>query len=68
MVMHFINNGLSCVIMYYPKLVGKIFPILTSETLEAFDLLFLIIIGSLFIYLGYILINSKKLLEKNTYE
>ena len=60
MIMHFINNGLSCVIMYYPKQVGKIFPILTSETLEAFDLLFLIIIGTLFIYIGYILINSKK--------
>ena len=60
MVMHFINNGLSCVIMYYPKQVGKIFPILTSETLDLFDLFFLILIGTLLVYLGYILINTKK--------
>ena len=60
MVMHFINNGLSCVIMYYPKQVGKIFPILTSETLNLFDLFFLILIGTLLVYLGYILINTKK--------
>ncbi len=59
-LMHFINNGLSVLILYYPNLVGKIFPVLTSETLDIVDLLFLIIIGILFMYLGNFIIKAPK--------
>lgn len=60
MIMHFINNGLSCITMYYPKQVGKIFPLLLSESVSVADILFLVVIGAMFIYLGQMVINSKK--------
>ncbi len=60
MIMHFINNGLSCLTMYYPNQVGKAFPILLSEKLSLMDLLILIVIGIMLMYIGNIVINAQK--------
>ena len=60
MFMHFINNALSCVIMYYPEQVKKVAPILVSESITVFDLFMLVIVGIVFITIGMFIINPAK--------
>ena len=59
MIMHFLNNGLSCFAMYYPQTLSKIMPFLTKEALYLSDILCILLIGFLFIGLGKIVINLK---------
>lgn len=60
MIMHFINNGLSCVTMYYPEKSGRLLLMFVGETISIVDVIFLIAIGALLVYLGLILIRAKK--------
>lgn len=62
MIMHFINNGLSCVIMYYPDQAGKIMPLFLEEKLSAVDVIVLLVIGAMLVFVG------KRLLDSNSQE
>ena len=59
MVMHFINNASSCILMYYPNTVGKIFPIFAKTQINLLELAVLVLIGIVFIWIG------KKLVDKD---
>lgn len=66
MIMHFMNNALSCVTMYYPKTVEKIAPILMKEGLYLSDILIILAVGVLLMCIGrYILNITSKKTEKN---
>ena len=52
MVMHFINNGISCVYMYYPDKIEKYLPVIAKEQLSASDLLLLLAMGILVSFIG----------------
>ena len=60
MIMHFINNAISCISMYYPEKFWKIFLSMLSDKVNIFDIIFFILIGILFVYMGYIVINTQK--------
>ncbi len=61
MIMHFTNNALSCVTLYYPEHVGKICP-LFDETLMIYELFAIVFIGILLLWIGKIIVDksSKK--------
>lgn len=62
MIMHFINNGLSCVIMYFPDEAGRIIPIFADEEISVMDAAVLLVVGALLVLIGKHLIdaNSEK--------
>lgn len=64
MIMHFINNGLSVLFMYYPKEMGRIVPILVQETFRLSDIMLLMAAGILFVSLGILIL--KKFSKNNT--
>ncbi len=57
MLMHFINNGLSCIVTFYPSKVMKIFPFLVKESLSVSNLL--CILGA-----GFVLVGAGMMLVK----
>lgn len=57
-IMHFINNGLSVVFQYHPKVVESI-PILGKEMLSALDMVILGVVGVVFVVLGVVLLKNK---------
>lgn len=61
MIMHFINNALSCIVMFYPERVGKICPILVSETIENWQLVVMVVLGSLLVATGVRITKIKKI-------
>ena len=60
MLMHFINNGLSVLISYYPEQMEKILPMFYKDTLGALDVVIMLVIGLVFFGLGIIVIRRKK--------
>lgn len=64
MLMHFFNNALSCLTMYYPDTVKKVAPILVSETVTLNDMVLMVLVGLALIYSGAYILNMKKV-EKN---
>ncbi len=60
MLMHFINNGLSCIVMFYPKTVSKVFPILVAEQVTATELVAMVLIGLVLLFIGIKIVKIEK--------
>lgn len=60
MLMHFMNNGLSCIVMFYPKTVAKVFPIFLAEQLYAKDFIVMILSGLLLLFIGIKVVKIEK--------
>lgn len=60
MLMHFINNAVSVVVMYYPEQVGKILPVLNKNTLSVADVLCLCAVGAILMGIGGALLWKTK--------
>ncbi len=56
-IMHFTNNAIACLAMYYPTQLGKVFPLLTADKLFISDILILIGIGIALLTIGVILMK-----------
>lgn len=52
MLMHFINNGFSCLVSFYPNTVNKVLPFLSKESLSYLDLGLILVVGCLLLYVG----------------
>ncbi|MCM1083364.1 MAG: ABC transporter permease subunit [Clostridium sp.] len=52
MLMHFINNAISCITMFYPEQVSKLLPIIVKEKIGISDMRLLAAAGILFILAG----------------
>lgn len=52
MLMHFINNALSVLVMYYPQQMGRVLPFIVQETFTVSDLLLLAAAGILLLTVG----------------
>lgn len=63
MIMHFINNGLSCITMYYPEKSDKFLLMFVGDTISIVDVIMWIVMGIMLIYLGRLLINAKNVSE-----
>lgn len=63
MLMHFINNGLSCVIMYFPDEAGRIIPIFADEEISVMDAAVLLVVGALLVLIGKHLIDVNSDIE-----
>lgn len=59
MVMHFINNGLSCVILYYPEQMEKVLPIISQDKLSVVDTIVLVVAGATLLVLGKHIITNE---------
>ncbi len=60
MLMHFINNGLSVLISYYPEQMEKILPMFYKDTLGVMDVVIMLVIGLVLFGLGIIVIRRKE--------
>lgn len=60
MVMHFVNNAISCVLSFYPDKVNRIFPWLANIRLDAVNVAVMTALGALLIYMGSRLMDIKK--------
>lgn len=63
MVMHFINNALSCITAFYPLQVIKVFPVLGKNSLTAMDILLILLVGTICLVFGAKIVQttSKKM-------
>ena len=52
MLMHFINNALSCIVMFYPEKISKLLPIIVKDKVGISDMLLLAAAGIMFILAG----------------
>lgn len=52
MLMHFMNNLLSCILLYYPQQVGKIFPIFTRDVIYIWEMAIILVIGIVLLVIG----------------
>lgn len=59
MLMHFINNALSVLVMYYPEQMGRILPIIVQETFSVSDLMLLAAAGIVLLTVGAKIIGRK---------
>lgn len=59
MLMHFLNNALACVVMYYPKQVGRIAPILISDSVSVSDMVLLLVVGIVLLVAGNIFVSRR---------
>lgn len=60
MIMHFANNAMSVLISCYPEQLEKILPIFYKDTISIFEAVVLLIIGLVFVGLGYIIMKGRK--------
>lgn len=63
MLIHFLNNALSVVVMKYPKPVEKALPILFKESLSVTDVFILLAVSAAGFTIGYFLLRKKKKVE-----
>lgn len=66
MLMHFLNNALACVVMYYPKQVGRIAPILISDSVSVSDMVLLLVVGIVLLVAGNIFVSRRNLSKRET--
>lgn len=59
MIMHFINNGISVLFMYYPVKMAKILPVFGKEVFGAIDVAVLFTAGMAFVILGFLLMRKQ---------
>lgn len=60
MLMHFMNNSLSCILMMYPEKIGKIIPIFADDNLSISELIILLAVGAVCMVLGRFVIGKKE--------
>lgn len=60
MLMHFFNNALSCVAMYYPEQLGKVMPVLTREVLYVSDIFILLGLGIVCLVVGRMVVGKTR--------
>lgn len=60
MLMHFMNNALSVLVMYYPKQVGRILPIIVQETFTVSDFMLLAAAGIMLLTVGACVIRKSR--------
>lgn len=60
MMMHFINNAISVITMYYPEQVGKVMPVLTKEAMSVSDVLLLSGAGLILTGIGLLIMKAPK--------
>lgn len=60
MFMHFTNNFLSCLFMFYPKETSRILPFLAEENLTIVDGIIVLVLGLVLIALGLVIVNKNK--------
>ncbi|MBO6114263.1 MAG: CPBP family intramembrane metalloprotease [Lachnospiraceae bacterium] len=59
MIMHFINNAVSVLSLYYPERFSRIFLSFIGEKVSLLDVFFFILMGLLLLYAGYMIVNIK---------
>ena len=59
MIMHFINNGISVLFMYYPVKMAKILPVFGKEVFGVIDVTVLFTAGTTFVILGFLLMRKQ---------
>lgn len=59
MLMHFINNALSVLVMYYPEQMGRVLPVIVQETFSVSDLMLLAAAGIVLLTVGAKIIGRK---------
>ena len=59
MIMHFTNNAISCISLYYPNLYYKVIIKALGNVKSFFDFIILAIFGGCFIGIGVVIINIK---------
>ncbi|MBQ9610693.1 MAG: CPBP family intramembrane metalloprotease [Lachnospiraceae bacterium] len=67
MIMHFINNAISCISLYYPEFYAKVVVKATGRIRSFIDLIILFVFGLCFLIIGLMIINlnnSKKNMNK----
>lgn len=60
MLIHFINNAISVLIMHYPEQIGNALPVLMKETLSVSDVLRLLGAGLIFCGIGLMFFKNKQ--------
>ncbi|MCM1272288.1 MAG: ABC transporter permease [Clostridium sp.] len=60
MLMHFTNNALSVVTMFYQEETVKVFPVFAKETLAMSDILIMLGLGIFFVAVGVFIVKSNK--------
>ena len=64
MMMHFLNNAVSAVVSYYPETVGKVFPVLSQETLSVTEGILLFAAGAALAAAGIAVLAKGKQSER----
>lgn len=67
MIMHFTNNAVSCISLYYPSFYYKVVLKILGNADSFFDLLLLLIFGVCFLIIGVMIMNlknNKKIMNK----
>ncbi|MCM1039681.1 MAG: ABC transporter permease [Ruminococcus sp.] len=60
MLMHFINNAVSVLLMYYPEQIGRVMPVLVKETVSVSDILLLSGAGLILVGIGLMVLKVRK--------
>lgn len=63
MLIHFLNNGLSVLIMKYPEETQKALPMLFQDTLSVREVFILLAVSAAGLTIGYFLLRKKKKVE-----
>ena len=64
MMLHFINNSLAVLMMYYPGFFERTFPILTSSEMGIFDSIIVATVGILMVTAGFLTFRTPPNVEK----
>lgn len=59
MIMHFLNNSLAVISMYYPDIIGKILPFLNDKLVSPIEIIVVFAVGMATLFLGYVIICKK---------
>lgn len=58
MLMHFINNAITVIVLYYPEEMNKAMPILFKESFSVIESIFMLLIGIIGLVIGILTINK----------
>lgn len=58
-IMHFLNNAISVVYMYFPDEISKIIPVLGKDYLTLTDVVLIFFLGCLMLIFGYLIIRKR---------
>lgn len=58
-IMHFINNAISVITIYYPEKLSKIIPVLFKESFTASESILMLFVGTVLLLTGVLMINKQ---------